>query len=161
MNKQQFYDTQVKPVLKAMSYYGNYNSLSARRLLLVSAEVESKCGYYVKQVGGPAQSAFQIEPPTWATILHEWDAYINNQGLRDLIDSFACAFEPTNALINSPLYATAIARGYYAMDPHPLPKYDDKDGMWEYYKRVWNTNGGDTDRTEFNTAWEATAGVQL
>ncbi len=161
MDKQQFYDYQIKPVLKAMSFHGNYNSLSARRILLVTAEVESRCGHHIKQVGGPAESAFQIEPPTLACVLFEWDAYLKNKELSDLVHSFAGKFNGVSDLLAYPLYATAIARGWYAMDSQPLPAYNDRKGVWEYYKRVWNTEGGATDEEEFNTAWQATARVVI
>ena len=161
MNKQQFYDYRVKPALKAMANFGNYNTLSARRLMIVTAEVESNCGYKVKQEGGPAESEFQVEPPTLATVLFEWDAYIGNKEFAKLIDSFACSFDINSNMLNSPLYATAIARGWYAMDKHALPSYNDREGMWEYYKRVWNTDGGATTQEKFYKAWEATAHVKL
>lgn len=161
MNRQQFYDFRLKPALKAMSKFGNYNTLAARRLLLVTAEVESRCGYHIKQVGGPAESEYQVEPPTVATVLLEWDAYLNNKEFAKLIDSFACQFDINSNMLNSPLYATAIARGWYAMDDEPLPAYNDKHGMWLYYKRVWNTEGGKTDQDEFYEAWDRTNKVTL
>ena len=161
MNKQQFYNYRVKPALKAMANFGNYNTLAARRLMIVTAEVESNCGYKVKQEGGPAESEYQVEPPTLATVLFEWDAYINNKEFAKLIDSFACHFDINSNMLNSPLYATAIARGWYAMDKEPLPGYNDRYGMWEYYKRVWNTDGGATTEEKFYKAWEATEHIKL
>ena len=161
MNKQQFYNNRVSPALKAMANFGNYNTLAARRLMIVTAEVESNCGYKIKQEGGPAESEYQVEPPTLASVLFEWDAYVDNKEFATLIDSFACQFDIDNNMLNSPLYATAIARGWYAMDKEPLPSYDDKEGMWLYYKRVWNTGGGATTKDKFDSAWENTAHVKL
>lgn len=161
MDRQQFYDYHVKPALRAMANFGNYNTLAARRLMVVTADVESRCGYKIKQDGGPAESAYQVEPPTLATVLFEWDAYIRSKEFAILIDSFACTFDINSNMLNSPLYATAIARGYYAMDPEPLPSYNDLESMWQYYKRVWNTEEGATTKEQFVEAWNRTAHVVL
>lgn len=161
MDRQQFYDNYIKPVLHDLSHFGGYNSLSARRLLLVTAEAESRCLHYVRQQGGPAESAYQMEPPTHNTVINEWDALRDTDGLLELIHSYAGTYEPKNILVNFPLYATAMARGYYAMDSEPLPAYNDREGMWLYYKRVWNTETGATDYDEFCEAWERTARVKL
>ena len=43
---------------------GNYESKNANFLSLCTAAIESNCGYYIKQVGGPALGIWQMEPAT-------------------------------------------------------------------------------------------------
>lgn len=146
MHPQQLLDFTVKPALKYMG--GNYDSLESRYLLMCTAAIESDCGYYIKQINGPALGPWQMEPET-----HD-DIWENCDALRD--DVFANRVRSVRVsplkrtehdLQVSPMYACAMARLKYAMDPKALPVYTglphlDMPAFYEVYKRVYNTAHG-------------------
>lgn len=146
MESQQLHDYIIKPTLEYMS--GNYNTPEARLLLLATAAIESDCGYYIKQVNGPALGIWQMELNTGA------DIWANCDALRDfaLIDVMTgIGIHVTQAikenLMLSPQYSCAMARLKYSMDSEPLPKITgdrklDEVEFYKYYKRVYNTNLG-------------------
>lgn len=152
MNAQQLHDCIIKPTLEYMG--GRYNSVEARFLLLCTAAIESYCGYYIKQVNGPALGIWQMEPATHDDIWRNCDAVkqpTNGQGcvLRHRVRLLEVS--PDNDFLNdllvSPMYACAMARLKYSMDPKALPKYTggtslDLDMFYRYYKRVYNTELG-------------------
>jgi len=67
------------------------------------------------------------------------------------IMSLGCGINETleDDLIRSPIYACAMARLKYAMDRAPLPNYTDLDNVYDYYKRIYNTEGGASTRVKF------------
>ena len=146
MNAQQLHDFIIKPTLEYMG--GNYNTVESRFLLLCTAAIESNCGHFIKQVNGPALGIWQIEPDTHDDILDNCDALkgdIFSRRIRALMVS------PLNSIDHdlqvSPMYACAMARLKYAMDPKALPKYTGKQefdlpAFYEVYKRVYNTANG-------------------
>ena len=150
MNAQQLHDYIVKPTLEYMG--GNYNTVEARFLLLCTAAIESECGHYIKQIGGPALGIWQMEPATHDDICHNCDA-MNNVNFENSIERFTddiiwCSdCNNYNSLMVSPMYACAMARLKYSMDSKALPAYNggtdlDIDMFYRYYKRVYNTGLG-------------------
>ena len=151
MKAQQLHDYIIKPTLEYMG--GNYNSKNARFLMLCTAAIESDCGYYIKQVGGPALGIWQMEPETHDDIFANCDAM---QDCGNDISHFkytALQLSPTynmdedfeavhSDLIDSPKYACAMARLKYSMDIEPLPDYDNFRSVYDYYKRIYNTPAG-------------------
>lgn len=152
MDAQQLLDYIIKPALGYME--GNYNTKNAQILLLATAAIESNCGYYVKQINGPALGIWQTEPATHIDILTNCDAVspIDTLQLFNLRLQEDEEFLHDN-LIESPLYACAIARLKYAMDSEPLPDYRDKEAIYKYYKRVFNTEHGASTWEKFKKAW--------
>lgn len=149
MNAQQLHDYIIKPTLEYMG--GSYNSEEARFLLLCTAAIESDCGHFIKQVNGPALGIWQMEPETNDDIWENCDACYDDlgQSIIKLALSRHCShnFRGVKDLINSPMYACAMARLKYSMDPQALPKYNggtalDLDMFYRYYKRVYNTHLG-------------------
>jgi hypothetical protein len=147
MNSQQLHDLIIEPTLKYIG--GNYNSKDARFLLLCTAAIESKCGYYIKQIKGPALGVWQMEPDT-----HD-DIWANCDKLRTPTDGRGCVlayrvkslkidepFSPHANLVFSSMYACAMARLKYSMDSAPLPKYDNFRAVYDEYKRIYNTPAG-------------------
>lgn len=151
MNAQQLHDYIIKPTLEYMG--GNYYSKESAFLLLATAAIESNCGEYIKQINGPALGIWQMEPATHA------DTWINCDSLQGLgATSLTVRFmeslevntyneKRVSNLINSPMYACAMARLKYSMDPSPLPKLTgdnnvDSRAFFKYYKRVYNTELG-------------------
>ena len=146
MNSQQLHDYIIKPTLEYMC--GNYNTPEARLLLLATAAIESDCGYYIKQVNGPALSAWQLELNTGADIWAKCDA-LRDLALIDVMTDIG--IHRTQAikenLMLSPQYACAMARLKYSMDSESLPKITgdrklDEVEFYKYYKRVYNTHLG-------------------
>jgi hypothetical protein len=152
MNSQQLLDHIITPTLKYMG--GNYDSLDARMLLLSTAAIESNCGYYIKQVGGPALGIWQMEPATHCDIHLECDALNDELFMSSVMELSVEAVRGDDDLIVSPMYACAMARLKYAMDPKRLPSYNDKHKIYDYYKRIYNTELGASTREKFLTAWD-------
>ena len=146
MNAQQLHDFIINPTLDYMGK--SYNSIEARFLLLCTAAIESDCGYYIKQVNGPALGIWQMEPATNNDIWVNCDALKDNSAMAHAVSSLVMLpFEEVGHLIYSPVYACAMARLKYSMDAKALPKYNggtdlDLDMFYRYYKRVYNTELG-------------------
>ena len=148
MNPQQLLDYIIKPTHQHMG--GNYESKSANFLSLCTAAVESNCGEYIKQINGPALGIWQMEPDTYDDIIDNCDA-INENNIRfyNKINSLWAynGYGRVHGLVSHPMYACAMARLKYSMDPHALPEYTgnhsvDSKAFYEYYKRVYNTELG-------------------
>ena len=135
---------------------GNYESKNANFLSLCTAAIESQCGYYIKQVGGPALGIWQMEPATHDDIWGNCD--VLNQGVDStLVRSVVFALAPMGkcgdeALITAPMYACAMARLKYSMDPKPLPDHHDIKAVYDYYKRIYNTPLGASNYEGFKSA---------
>ena len=128
-------------------------------LLLATAAIESKCGYYIKQIGGPAMGIWQMEPDTLHDIYDNCDAIATNgTDMFKTLDSLDL-FEATKdddlaqSLVISPMYACAMARLKYSMDPKPLPDYHNIRHVYDYYKRIYNTPLGASTYAKFKQAW--------
>lgn len=160
MDAQQLLDFIIIPTLKGMG--GNYDSLDSRILLLSTAAIESNCGYYIRQKTndgyGKAMGIWQMEENTEKDILDNCDA-INDE---DYLFSFTRNLTTDTGvilckkyLIVCPEYACAMARLKYSMDLHALPNRSDKDAIYRYYKRIYNTEYGASTPYKFNKAWES------
>lgn len=110
-------------------------SPSAVNLLLGTAAHESKCGYHLVQVNGPALGVFQIEPATHSDVWDNWLAYRPEIAHR-------LARGGHDRLIWDLRYATIIARLVYWRAPEPLPEPDDSQGLAAYWKKHYNTEQG-------------------
>ena len=153
MNSQQLLDHIIVPTLKYMG--GGYDSLNARMLMLSTSAIESNCGYYIKQVGGPALGIWQMEPPTEQSIWDECDA-LKDKVFFYIINSLENGYggDECPELIISPMYACAMARLKYSMDREALPHHNDKKAVYEYYKRIYNTELGASTWDKFRNAWD-------
>jgi hypothetical protein len=154
MNAQQLHDHIIKPTLEYMG--GNYYSKDAAFLLLCTAAIESNCGEYIKQINGPALGVFQMEPKTHDDIWENCDALFDGGKIQNI----ACVFYSLapmgkcgdEALTSAPMYSCAIARLKYSMDAAPLPDRNDIKAVYEYYKRIYNTEGGASTYEKFLSA---------
>lgn len=127
---------------------GRYYSKDAAMLLLATAAVESDCGYYIKQINGPALGVWQMEPNTHDDILSNCDAM---SGV--LFDKIVKIGRVDDDLIDSPVYACAMARLKYSMDSAALPNHKNPRQIYAYYKRVYNTELGASTWEKFEAAW--------
>ena len=160
MDAQQLHDYIIKPTLQYMG--GGYYSKESAFLLLCTAAIESNCGQYVKQINGPALGFWQNEPATHLDTWHNCDA-LNDDDFADTIKALTvrAIFDGDDDLnfdlISSPMYACAMARLKYSMDPHSLPKLTgdstvDLKSFYDYYKRVYNTELGASTYDKWCTA---------
>ena len=156
MDAQQLHDLIIKPTLEYMG--ANYYSKDAAFLLLCTAAIESNCGHYIKQVNGPALGVWQMEPNTLHDIYDNCDAIVTNHTEMykklDSIDLFdaTSSEELEQSLVISPMYACAMARLKYSMDSAPLPDHKDTLAVYEYYKRIFNTELGASTWDKFVSA---------
>lgn len=145
MNPQQLHDLIIKPTLEYMG--GNYYSKESALLLLCTAAIESDCGYYIKQINGIALGIWQMEPATHDDIWDHSDAFNCNAFIDKITLLQSDALDGDEDLVLLPMYACAMARLKYSMDPNPLPKLTgdnnaDSRAFYDYYKRVYNTELG-------------------
>lgn len=142
----QFRTLIIQPALDAIAKH----SEDAEELLVATCAQESLGGTYLKQVGGgPAKGIYQMETRThddlWQTIL------VRDQSLAfKIMKGLNTATKPNaDLMIRDMFYATQMARVFYMRIAHPLPKADDIDSIWEYYKQFWNTNAGAATKGDF------------
>ncbi len=137
-NITQFRSAVVVPSLSDLQLY----SKDAEELLVFTCAVESNGGTYLHQVNGPAVGIYQIEPNTYT---HIWINHIAKHTPLQMM--LALKFNipkmvPVEVMATDLRFATAMARLFYARFKDPLPKHDDIDGIWDYYKRYYNTSLG-------------------
>lgn len=137
-NCSQFRTLIIEPVLSKMQVY----SKESEEILVFTCAAESLGGYYLTQVKGPAIGIYQMEPATYTDI---WVNYIRNKNnLATLLAiHFQCSRIPdVDRMIWDLHFATVMARIHYLRVKEPLPLATDVDGMWEYYKKYYNTVKG-------------------
>lgn len=139
MDESQLLHDLIRPALKVLGdrFYTDSSSI----LLLATSAQETWCGKYIKQLYGPALGIYQMEPFTYNDTIQR-----NNEHLPD-------APHEADRMVYDFRYATQMARLKYWLDSEPLPAFDDENGMWKYYKRVWNTSLGDATKEEFHDNW--------
>lgn len=145
INAEQLRSLIIKPTLLDLVMY----SEDAEELLMFTCAVESNGGEYLKQIKGPALGIYQMEPETYNDI---WENYIKRKTYVSLIllSNFdSSRMPPEDRLVYDLRFATAMARLHYARIPEKLPSKDDVVGMWEYYKKYYNTVNG---KAEHDTA---------
>lgn len=118
-------------------------STAAEQLLLGTTAIESQCGHYLQQIGGPALGVYQIEPKTHLDI---WDNYlIYNNHLAGQINALMPTplSTPDDVLLMTDLrYATIMARLVYYRQAEPLPDSSDIVAQAQYWKTYYNTTLG-------------------
>jgi hypothetical protein len=133
-------DLKAYVIIPALQLMGEkYSSDVAVQLLLATAAQESHMGEYLHQVNGPALGIYQMEPATFVDTLTR---------ATNILGAIYPA-SPSERLIYDLRYATIVARAKYWLDPHPLPQPGDINGLWEIYKRAWNTNLGAATQQQF------------
>lgn len=145
INQHHFREYVVKPVLIDAKLY----SRNIEELLIATMAHESLGGYYLKQINGLALGVYQIEPATYYDL---WENYLKYRPEFKLTvyEAFNVNSMPSpNRLISDLTFSTLIARLIYLRAPQPLPDYQDLEGIWEYYKRYWNTEKGKATKDEF------------
>jgi hypothetical protein len=160
MRTQVLLDNVIKP---SLNYLGDkYNGNAPCQLLLATCAQESNMGKYIKQINGPALGIMQIEPATHKSIWRDYVDYrpdLKTKLLAMLPDAARgdtqIAFNARNqCLITNLAYSVCIARLVYYRNSMAMPSFDDKSGMWDIYKTVYNTHLGAAKRHEFDDNWK-------
>lgn len=134
----QFRSLIIEPVLSKLRVY----SKGAEELLVFTCAAESLGGTLLQQVKGPALGIYQMEPNTYTDI---WVNYIRNRNQMATLMAlhFGCSKIPEiERLIYDLHFATAMARIHYLRMPGTMPDAKDVEGIWEYYKKYYNTEKG-------------------
>lgn len=116
------------------------NTPSAVALVMLTAAQESIGGYYIKQLRGPAQGIFQVEPETEKWILTSINKH--QPAVMDIVLSLRFPNNSLNNLVLNLAYQIAMCRLRYFLAPGALPDADDIDGLAQYWKRHYNTSLG-------------------
>lgn len=138
INPTQLKDLIIEPVLKEYELY----SEAAVNLLLGTCAQESRMGYYLKQVKGPALGIYQMEPLTHNDL---WEQVMKStkKPCRKIADDFFWETGYTyHDLISDLKFATIMCRLQYWRFPEPLPEVDDIEGLAKYWKKYYNTEKG-------------------
>lgn len=131
----------IKPALDDIGLY----SEGAEELLVATMAQESLGGTYIVQRHGPALGIYQMEPTTHDDI---WNNYLKYHP--DLAHKIIAPFS-INSRVGNPgheevmynlRYATQMARIHYYRFPDALPAKNDLNGIWQVYKRRYNSISG-------------------
>lgn len=133
----------IKPSLDLLKPFDlRIASTAAEHQILGTAAVESKMGYHLQQVSGPAMGIYQIEMPTHNDVLRY---AMKKPVLAHIIDRVKSPFARNCDTLNlrcNLIYSTIICRLKYWMQPEPLPAHDDIEGMAAYWKKHYNSQLG-------------------
>ena len=118
-------------------------SLSASRLLLGTAMIESDLRWVRQLSDGPALGLFQMEPDTHNDIWANWLEF--RPDIANVIATLAPAWpKGPAAMVWNVGYAVAMARLTYRRRHEPLPPPDDAVKLARYHKLYYNTFLGAT-----------------
>ena len=134
----------IKPALEAINAY----SADAEELLMFTCAAESLGGFLLHQIKGPALGIFQMEPATYHDI---WRNFIYNRpALATMLSKnlHTSLIPDESELITNLMLAATMARIHYMRNKEPLPKANDVDAIWEYYKKYYNTPLGKAKKNE-------------
>lgn len=140
----QFRSLIIEPILSKLQIY----SKDAEELLVFTCAAESLGGTLLHQIKGPALGIYQMEPNTYTDI---WVNFIRarNQLATLMALHMGCNRIPeVERMIYDLHFATAMARIHYLRHNGKLPKHDDVDAIWEYYKKYYNTVKGKATKEE-------------
>ena len=143
----------INPTLKHIGL----DSRKSSALIIGTAAKESRLGYYLKQIKGPALGMYQIEPKTHKDVYENFLLFRENNELRAKVDQlsrFSTYDKREHELITNLEYATAIARIIYYRVPYPLPNRDNVEDMAYYWKKYYNTLYGKGTMLEFIHSYE-------
>lgn len=149
LNYEQFQECIVKPALSKLQLY----SVDAVELIAFTCAAESDGGTYLQQIKGPALGIYQHEPATYNDI---WQSFITYRPY--LLNILSLNFDayrmpPETRLVYDLQYATAMARIHYLRVSEPLPKSNDVNAIYDYYKAHWNSHLGKATKTKSIAAY--------
>lgn len=135
--------TQLRQLIREVTMYLGFYSEEAVELLMLTAAVETHCGSYIKQVGGPALGIFQCEPATEQDI---WSNYLCYHGnLESAVLQIMLTAEHDHVdwdLKANLVYQIAMARIHYLRVAERIPPAHDVWALAAYWKQYYNTPKG-------------------
>ena len=138
INREQLRLDVIKPALEAINAY----SKDAEELLMFTCATESLGGFLLRQIKGPALGIFQMEPATYHDIWRNF-IYLKAPLSTMLSKNLNITTIPDEErMIYDLKFAAVMARIHYLRVKGPLPKANDVDGLWSYYKQHYNTPQG-------------------
>lgn len=127
---------------------------NAVQLMIGTAAVESRMGYYRRQLGnGPARGIYQMEPATERDIWQNWIRFQSGMGDKIKEITGVGAADPI-ALEKNLSYQTVMSRLHYRRVRAPLPQYNDIKAQAEYWKKYYNTYLGKGTPEKYIECWE-------
>ena len=132
------YGEQCREMVKAsLAYYQLPDTEPTIKLLCMTAAHESGQFRYCRQVKGPAQGLFQMEPATYKDVMD----YIRKRTERfEILAEKTGA--PSHLMIFDPMFGCAMARVHYLRVPQAIPGTNNLMGLADYCKKYWNTFRG-------------------
>lgn len=126
------------------------NTIQAVDLLLLTAATESHLGTFIRQVRGPAEGIFQMEPATEKDIWTNFLGFPKNWELAEWALSYTNGRQPhlevrVRDLVHNMAYQIAMCRIHYWRKPGALPNPAHKNyelGLAAYWKKHYNTHLG-------------------
>ena len=145
MNKTQLEELVVKPTIQEIPK--GYSDEALLAMMMIIAH-ESLRGKYLKQVGGPALSIYQMEPATYHSIWKFGDSIWDNAlklGFITTLDFNPCnkTYPKPERMIYDLRFATFMARQRLFMKPKKIPK--GMGAISRYLKENWNSSLGAAD----------------
>jgi hypothetical protein len=145
-------NSQFRLVLREVLTEIDLYTANAEELLVATMAHESLGGTYLIQEGftletSPALGIYQMERKTHDSLVKELTGYAQN--IIQVCCHFSSTMPDAEEMIWNIKYATIMARHYYLSFPEPLPEVGDIDGIFDYYKRFWNTSAGAATKDEF------------
>lgn len=147
IDHKQFRKEIIKPALMDCVYKGNMLwCADGEEILIATMATESLGGRYLVQEGAPdAVGVFQMQKATYNDLITN---YLLPRWKKEIyITDFE--FNAFERMKYDLIYAAQMARILYLREPNPLPKYDDLNGMWETYKRWYNSVDGKATKEGF------------
>lgn len=145
----------IRPALNDLIMY----SEAAEELIIATLAQETLGGCYVKQIRGPALGIYQMEPATYDSL---WAHYISQDLTLAARILNSCQYlqrPPCEHLIWNLKLATMMTRIHYRQIREALPKKDDVEGLWRYYKQYYNSNLGSATREQFMRNYDQMMGA--
>lgn len=151
MNAEQFRTYILAPILLDMeNLCGIKESQYAEDLLMATAAQETHLGEYVHQEGGPAIGIYQMEPATIQGLFNDY-IYPKKVYYTNILGRYTSrGYDDLSQLHWNWGYATVLARLNYFRVPEALPAESNRDTLWYYYKKYWNTSLGAATQDQFN-----------
>ena len=120
-----------------------YSDDAVLAIMMIVAH-ESHGGTYMKQIGGPALGAIQMEPVTHESLWQHADNIKYNAARCGIVKNL-------RALEWDLKYNVFMARSKLLTDPDPLPKTEE--AMSQYLKDFYNTAGGKAEWDDYMNAY--------
>lgn len=130
---------QLRELIREVLLDVGLHSDSAEELLMLTAATESMLGTYIKQVGGPAEGIFQMEPRTEEDI---WENFLKyKEDLTNKVLTYTTTSQKRDLKGNLP-YQIIMARLHYYRVPERLPDPTRIEQLASYWKTHYNTYKG-------------------